>query len=58
MSAMVKSGKYYKWPTSEDCIFHPVNNVIMKLQPSTVKSARGTSEFTVTKHRDSVKTSY
>jgi len=45
VSVMVKSGKLYKWPTSEDCIFYPIRNIIMKLQPPTLKSARGTFEF-------------
>jgi len=45
VSAMVKSGKFYKWPASEDCIFYPIDNVVKKLQPPTVKSARGTFEF-------------
>ena len=44
--AMMKSGNYYKWPKSEDCIFYPIKNVVMKLQPPTFKSARGTFEFT------------
>jgi len=46
VSAMIKSGKYYKWPTSENCIYYAVNNVVMKLQPPTVQSARGTFNFT------------
>lgn len=45
VSDIIKSGKYYKWPNSEDCIFYAVQDVIMKLQPPTVKSARGTFEF-------------
>ena len=45
VSVMVKSGKLYKWPTSEVCIFYPIRNIIMKLQPPTLKSARGTFEF-------------
>jgi len=26
VSTMIKSGKYYKWPTSEDGIYYAVNN--------------------------------
>jgi hypothetical protein len=44
---MIKSEKYYnyyKWPKLEDCIFYAVENVIINLQPTTAKSARGTFE--------------
>jgi hypothetical protein len=46
VSVMVPSGtNYYKWPPSEDSIFYNMKNVMMKLKPPTLKSARGTYEF-------------
>jgi hypothetical protein len=37
VSVMTRSGKHYKWPTPEDCIFYPISNVLMKLQPPTAR---------------------
>jgi len=46
VSVMVPSGaNYFKWPASEDSIFYHIKNVMMKLKPPTIKSARGTYEF-------------
>ena len=45
VSVMVPSGSLFKWPAVEDCIFYRIENVIRKLNPPTVKSARGAFEF-------------
>jgi len=52
VSVMMRSGKYYKWPTSEDCIFYPISNVLMKLQPPTArpKSSRSHQTFGFTEN--------
>jgi len=45
VSVMVPSGAHFKWPAVEDSIYYPMQNVIRKLQPPILKSARGTFEF-------------
>ena len=31
VSVMISSGSFFKWPTTDDCIFYHMKNVIMKL---------------------------
>lgn len=46
VSVMIPSGaSYYKWPAAEDSVFYAMKNVVMKLKPPAIKSARGTYEF-------------
>lgn len=45
VSVMVASGSQYRWPLVEDCIFYPLMNVIRKLSPPVIKSARGIFDF-------------
>lgn len=45
VNVMVPSGSLFKWPAVEDFIFYRMEDVIRKLNPPTVKSARGTFEF-------------
>lgn len=46
VTVMIPSGsRYFKWPTVEDAIFYKTENVIRKLHPPTLKSSRGTYEF-------------
>ena len=46
VSVMIPSGSiFYKWPTPEDSIFYQMDNVVRKLKPPILKSARGTYEF-------------
>ena len=45
VSVMVPSGSLFKWPLVEDAIFYRHENVIMKLNPPTLKSARGAYKF-------------
>jgi len=40
VSVMVPSGPNFKWPATEDAIFYRMGDVIQKLQPPIVKSAR------------------
>ena len=45
VNVMVPSGSLFKWPAVEDSIFYRMEDVIKKLNPPTLKSARGTFEF-------------
>ena len=45
VAVMISSGGHYKWPPVEDCIFYCLEDVVMKLGPPIVKSARGTFDF-------------
>lgn len=45
VSVMVPSGSHFKWPAIEDSIFYQMTDVIKKLSPPVLKSARGTFEF-------------
>lgn len=45
VSVMVRSGTRYKWPQVEDAIFYKMKDVIRKLSPPVLMSARGTYEF-------------
>ena len=45
VAVMISSGSHYKWPSVEDCIPYPLEDVVMKLSPPVVKSARGTFAF-------------
>jgi len=43
---MIPSGaNFYKWPTDDDAIFYSLDQIVMKLSPPTIKSARGAYEF-------------
>ena len=43
VSVMIPSGSHhYRWPDTGDVIFYDSENVIMKLSPPILKSARGT----------------
>lgn len=47
VSAMVPSGTTcFKWPSVEDTIFYKLKDVLRKLEPPVLKSARGTYQFT------------
>lgn len=45
VSVMVPSGSYFKWPSVVDSIFYSFDNIVKKLNPPELKSARGTFEF-------------
>ena len=45
VAVMVKSGPHYKWPAATDCIFYPLEDVVKKLKPPVVKTARGAFAF-------------
>jgi len=48
VSVMIPSGSYYKWPVVKDCIYYKMSDVVQKLSPPILKSARGTFEFAET----------
>jgi hypothetical protein len=45
VSVMIPSGSYFKWPSVMDSIFYSFANIVKKLNPPVLKSARGTFEF-------------
>ena len=46
VSVMVPSGATrFKWPAVKDAIFYKMEDVLMKLQPPILKSARGSFQF-------------
>ena len=45
VSVMHKSGKFWKWPTSADKIYYPLENVKKVIEPPEVAGSRGQFSF-------------
>ena len=45
VSVMHKSGKFWKWPTSADKIYYPLENVKNVIEPPEVAGSRGQFSF-------------
>lgn len=48
VKAMHKAGSYYKWPERDDIVFYLRQDILMKVEPPSVKGSRGQYAFSET----------